>query len=231
MNNGTLTEKISNQIKKRIILGEYAVGTQLPNEQVLAESLNVSRTTIREAVKLLVSKNVLEIERGRGTFVAAVPGLSEDPFGLEFVSADTLKHDLCQFRSMIEPEVYALAALNASQEEIESMGLCVAKMKEICPRAACGSADECIDVFIDEELKFHVLVFKMTHNLIFERMSDIIARSVVINCTELLYRQTFDFIRYSESHSHIYEAIKAHDSDAAKKYASEHAETFAIFMA
>ena len=116
MQSKTLSENIADRIKQRIIVGKYAVGTQLPNEQELADSLNVSRTTIREAVKLLVSRRVLEIERGKGTFVAAIPGLSEDPFGLEFVNEDILKSNLSQFRSIIEPEVCALAAANASTE-------------------------------------------------------------------------------------------------------------------
>ena len=56
MQSKTLSENIADRIKQRIIVGKYAVGTQLPNEQELADSLNVSRTTIREAVKLLVSR-------------------------------------------------------------------------------------------------------------------------------------------------------------------------------
>ena len=65
MQSKTLSENIADRRKQRIIVGKYAVGTQLPNEQELADSLNVSRTTIREAVKLLVSRRVLEIERGK----------------------------------------------------------------------------------------------------------------------------------------------------------------------
>ena len=100
-----LSESISDRIKQRIIVGEYKVGSQWPNEQELSEPLNVSRTTIREAVKILMSRHVLEIERGIGTFVAAIPGLSYDPFGLEFVNDSILRPDLCLFRSIVEPDV------------------------------------------------------------------------------------------------------------------------------
>ena len=230
MHSTTLTETVAGQIKKSIIVGDYAVGSQLPNEQILSEKLNVSRNTVREAVKLLVSKNVLEIERGRGTFVAAIPGLIEDPFGLEFVSADSLKRDLCQFRTIVEPDVCALAAVNASRQQIEKMGKAVERMGEISQLVVSSSVEEYIDEFIDEELKFHELIYKMTHNIIFERMMDIISRSVFINCTELRYRQTFDFVKYTKTHENIYQAILARDPEAARKYAREHSGTFELIQ-
>ena len=230
MHSTTLTETVAGQIKKSIIVGDYAVGSQLPNEQILSEKLNVSRNTVREAVKLLVSKNVLEIERGRGTFVAAIPGLIEDPFGLEFVSADSLKRDLCQFRTIVEPDVCALAAVNASRQQIEKMGKAVERMGEISQLVVSSSVEEYIDEFIDEELKFHELIYKMTHNIIFERMMDIISRSVFINCTELRYRQTFDFVKYTKTHENIYQAILSRDPEAARKYAREHSGTFELIQ-
>lgn len=229
MQSKTLSENIADRIKQRIIVGKYAVGTQLPNEQELADSLNVSRTTIREAVKLLVSRRVLEIERGKGTFVAAIPGLSEDPFGLEFVNEDILKSNLSQFRSIIEPEVCALAAANASAHQLDDMKHLVVKMNEISCLVVEGSVDEWIDEFIDQEIAFHTLIYKMTHNVVFERMTNIISRSVIINSTALNYRQGFDFTKYTELHTMLYEAIASRDPEIARKRGQEHMETFKLF--
>ena len=191
MQSKTLSENIADRIKQRIIVGKYAVGTQLPNEQELADSLNVSRTTIREAVKLLVSRRVLEIERGKGTFVAAIPGLSEDPFGLEFVNEDILKSNLSQFRSIIEPEVCALAAANASAHQLDDMKHLVVRMNEISCLVVESSVDEWIDEFIDQEIAFHTSIYKMTHNVVFERMTNIISRSVIINSGQQLRQRRF----------------------------------------
>lgn len=229
MQSKTLSENIADRIKQRIIVGKYAVGTQLPNEQELADSLNVSRTTIREAVKLLVSRRVLEIERGKGTFVAAIPGLSEDPFGLEFVNEDILKSNLSQFRSIIEPEVCALAAANASAHQLDDMKHLVARMNEISCLVVESSVDEWIDEFIDQEIAFHTLIYKMTHNVVFERMTNIISRSVIINSTALNYRQGFDFTKYTELHTTLYEAIASRDPEIARKHGQEHMETFKLF--
>ena len=229
MQSKTLSENIADRIKQRIIVGKYSVGTQLPNEQELADSLNVSRTTIREAVKLLVSRRVLEIERGKGTFVAAIPGLSEDPFGLEFVNEDILKSNLSQFRSIIEPEVCALAAANASAHQLDDMKHLVVRMNEISCLVVESSVDEWIDEFIDQEIAFHTLIYKMTHNVVFERMTNIISRSVIINSTALNYRQGFDFTKYTELHTTLYEALASRDPEIARKHGQEHMETFKLF--
>ncbi len=66
---------MANKIENQIICGNWQVGSQIPPEQELMQTFDVSRITIREAIKTLVSRDVLEIRRGCGTFVSAVPGL------------------------------------------------------------------------------------------------------------------------------------------------------------
>lgn len=232
MQNKNLSESISDKIKQRIIVGKYAVGTQLPNEQELADSLNVSRTTIREAVKILVSRHVLEIERGKGTFVAAIPGLSDDPFGLEFVDERILRLELCTFRAYTEPDVCALAAVNASQYQLEEMLNIIEQMNEISRLVieSVINADDWIDKFIDQEILFHTLIYKMTHNLVFERMTNTIAKSVIANSTAIDYRRNFDFQKYTEIHTALYEAIASKDAEYAKVRGAEHMGTFESFL-
>ena len=177
----------------------------------------------------MFSRRVLEIERGKGTFVAAIPGLSEDPFGPEFVNEDILKSNLSQFRSIIEPEVCALAAANASAHQLDDMKHLVVRMNEISCLVVESSVDEWIDEFIDQEIAFHTLIYKMTRNVVFERMTNIISRSVIINSTALNYRQGFDFTKYTELHTTLYEALASRDPEIARKHGQEHMETFKLF--
>jgi len=230
MQNKNLSESIADRIKRRIIVGEYGIGEQLPNEQELSELLNVSRTTIREAVKILVSRHVLEIERGKGTFVAAIPGLGEDPFGLEFVNERILMPDICAFREVVEPSVCCMAAQKASSQQLSDLAQKVEKMNQLCRLVVSGSKEEWIDEFIDLEIEYHTLIYKMTSNVVFERMTDIISRSVIINCTELNYRKTFDFEKYTEIHTQLYEAIAAGDCEKARELGFHHAHTFRLFL-
>ena len=76
-----LSSNVSDKLKRKIIDGEWKVNEQIPTEQELAEELMVSRTTIREAIKILASQNIVRIDRGKGTFVAETPWVIQDPLG------------------------------------------------------------------------------------------------------------------------------------------------------
>ena len=106
-----LSEKVAAQISDLIKERNIGTGDKLPNEFELAESLNVGRGTIREAVKLLVARNCLEIRRGKGTYVTEELGKVNDPLGFEYVSDKTkLAEDLYELRIQIEPWIASLAA-------------------------------------------------------------------------------------------------------------------------
>ena len=102
----SLAEQVADQINQVIIDQNINAGEKLPNEFELAARLNVGRGTIREAVKLLVARNCLEIRRGKGTFVVEKPGQIEDPLGFAYVKDKiTLAVDLMELRLQLEPWV------------------------------------------------------------------------------------------------------------------------------
>ena len=112
----SLPEQAAEQIRELIIERRLQAGDKLPNEFELMERLHVGRGTIREAVKILVASNVLEIRRGRGTYVAQHTGQVKDPLGLAFVADEAkLIGDLLAVRLQIEPWAAALAAQNATE--------------------------------------------------------------------------------------------------------------------
>ena len=107
----SLAEQVADQINQVIIDQNINAGEKLPNEFELAARLNGGRGTIREAVKLLVARNCLEIRRGKGTFVVEKPGQIEDPLGFAYVKDKiTLAVDLMELRLQLEPWVAQLAA-------------------------------------------------------------------------------------------------------------------------
>ena len=127
--NGTkrisLTNEVANQIVEKIRKEAFEPGTRLPSEFELAEEFGVSRGTVREAVKLLVSKDVLEIRPAKGTFVREHPGMSEDPLGLAFMQDhEKMIRDLLDLRILLECYAAKNAAVNAVPEQI-------ARMKEL----------------------------------------------------------------------------------------------------
>ena len=89
-----LPQLVSEEIEKLIVLGEFKPGDRLPSEYELAQRLGVGRSTVREATKALVSRNILEVHRGNGTFVCEQTGLVQDPLGLRF-QPDKKRLGLC----------------------------------------------------------------------------------------------------------------------------------------
>ena len=105
-----LGSQIEDSLMEYILNEPVAIGEKLPNEFELAEKFGVGRSTIREAVKSLVSKGVLEVRRGSGTYVVSTSSLEEDPLGLgRFEDKYHLALELFEVRLMLEPEIAALA--------------------------------------------------------------------------------------------------------------------------
>ena len=121
-----LSDRIADSILSMIVVEKrFLPGDKLPNENILSQELNVSRTTLREAIRILVTEGILEIQRGKGTFVRE-DFKSANPEGLSALSSAKVKakdlrclKDLYEMRLIFEPEAAYYAALRATDEEIQ----------------------------------------------------------------------------------------------------------------
>ena len=115
-----LSDRIADSILSMIVAEKrFLPGSKLPNENVLSQELKVSRTTLREAIRILATGGILEIRRGRGTFVRE-DFKQEQPEELSVLSSAKVKaRDLYEMRLIFEPEAAYYAALRATEEEIQ----------------------------------------------------------------------------------------------------------------
>lgn len=122
----TLGQKTEDRLMKFILDEPIRVGEKIPNEYELAELFKVGRSTVREAVKGLVSRGVLEVRRGDGTYVISTSYMENDVLGFGSVQDKyQLAMDLFEVRLMFEPEIVMLACKNATEEQIkEAERLC-----------------------------------------------------------------------------------------------------------
>jgi Transcriptional regulators len=208
---GSLSEMVASQISELIKERNIGIGDKLPNEFELAESLNVGRGTIREAVKLLVARNCLEIRRGKGTFVTEELGKVNDPFGFEFIT-DKIKlaEELFEIRVQLEPWIASLAATRIRDEEKAEL------------RARCEAVEKKISVGEDhceEDIAFHHFIAACTHN---EVLPDIL--SIVTHSVQLFtrFRDPEMLTRTIEDHRATTEAICSNDPDAAQASMRKH---------
>ena len=121
-----LPEQIADKLREMIIQEEMKTGSKLPAEAELMARFGVSRSTVREAVKILQTENIVDIRQGQGTFLCAMPGLADDPLGLRFADQEDLIRQLLETRLLIEPSVAALAAGRRKEQDLQEMN----KLKE-----------------------------------------------------------------------------------------------------
>lgn len=204
LNNRSKSELVADALVSKIQSGEFHTGSMLPSEAELVNLLGVSRSTVREAVKQLVSQNILEIRRGKGTFVSAMPGIQTDPFGFRF-HKDKLQLgcDLCEVRMMIEPRLAYNAALHASKAQIDNI---IAAQQEVRRLVDSGKDHESADI------SFHFAIASCTDNVIVKTMMQIIYSGIpyLINLTNRnLCQQAVD------THQMVVDAILEKKAQAA----------------
>ena len=132
MDKRLLGSQVEDALFEYILHEPVEIGQKIPNEFDLAEKFGVGRSTIREAVKGLVSRGVLEVRRGSGTYVISTSTLEEDPLGLsKFQDKYKLALELFDVRLMLEPEIAFLACQYASQKEREELSALCDEVEEL----------------------------------------------------------------------------------------------------
>lgn len=204
-NGKSLTEMATEQIIRHILEHDMKPGDRLPNEYELAQQLGVGRSTLREAIRRLVSRNVLEVRQGAGTFVSRKRGVPEDPLGLTFMGRDPrLALDLIDIRLMLEPNIAAQAARRAAPEQLRRLRACCAAAETLL---AAGEDHSAADV------EFHGQIAACSGNSVLQNLVPVIASSihVSIRTTDNSFRQ--ETIGH---HRAIVDAIAGGDPDGAR---------------
>jgi len=165
VHSGRLYEQIVAQIQTRILDGELQPGDQLPAERELAQQFGVSRTAVREAVKALTQKGLVVVYPGRGTFVtdSTTSAVRHSLDLMMRIGNEKGTRDLVEIREILEPEIAALAAKRAADEDIETMQTAVNAM---------DSALDDPDTYIEADLDFHLALAHGTGNVLILMLID-----------------------------------------------------------
>ena len=213
-NRNRLSHEAADHIKTLIRGEKLKAGDKLPNEMQLAESFGVSRPTVREAVKSLVSQNIIEIVRGKGTFVAQNPGISSDPLGLDFLADRDLPLSLIEVRRIIEPEVARLAAQRAKATDVQRLERLVAEMKGIVTRDA---------TWVRVEQEFHSGIARATQNPVIMRIVPVVVEAIV-KTLRYAPRSSADHRHAFREHAAILAAIREKSPEKAFQAMRQHLE-------
>lgn len=207
----SLAERVADKIEGLIIDNQLKPGEKLANERELVAQLGIGRGTIREAVKILESRKVVEIRRGKGTYICEKIGMVDDPLGFRFFhDKKKLAEDLSDLRSMLEPSIAAMAAQRAAERDIE-------ELQEICTeiKAMIENGED----YGQRDIDFHTKIAGITDNLVIPQIVPLIAQGVLlyIDVTQHNLAGTA-----AVTHQKVVDAIRAHDPEAAYAAMLEH---------
>ncbi len=149
------------------------VGDKLPNEYTLASQLEVGRSTLREAIKVLVSQGILEVRHGSGTYITSLEPVTELTL-LMTEGQDSLKValDMFEVRFLIEPRMAALAAQNVSDEEAEII--------ENIAKAIEADIESDDDFHRDLDMQFHTAIAEASGNIAMKELIPVIIQSITL---------------------------------------------------
>jgi DNA-binding FadR family transcriptional regulator len=181
-------------------------GSKLPNENELSSLLKVSRGTLREAIRILATQNILVIKRGLGTFISESTNTSVDVGLAPITSIKIGLRDLMEMRLINEPECAYLAAIRATDKEIDK----IMELGKLLEDKMRKGEDR-----IEEEQKFHVAIAKATHNEFMKNLIPIINKSVYKEY--LLYiDKAEEYAEFTRDHMAIMEFIKNRNPEGAR---------------
>lgn len=156
-------EVVYEEIERNIREGIWKPKDKIPTVQELCVQLEVSASSVREAIRILSQKNILRVEQGRGTFV--VKGIEESPDkALDFLENSSMKQ-LTEARLVIEPELAAMVAEKGTEKEVKDILLCARLMEKKFLNK---------ENFLYEDLEFHHSIAKAASNDILLKMVSMI---------------------------------------------------------
>ncbi|MBW9171664.1 FadR family transcriptional regulator [Clostridium estertheticum] len=208
------SDRVFNVIQEKIISGEYKPGMKIMSELKLAEELQVSRVSVREAIEKMSAVNIVSKRRGGGTFVNDLkPSVYLNSLIPMITLGQDNYNDILEFRLIIESEAAGLCAQRCSDDLVNEIEECYNNMIKY---------QDDFEKFTEEDLNFHMKIVEGSNSPLIIKVNEIL-KNLLRAHQKLLYNNLGPSGGLSE-HKLILEAIKNRDSELAKLFAKRHIE-------
>ena len=205
----SLSKQVSDQLERMIAAGEYAVGERIPTEPELMEMFEVSRNTVREAVRALSSAGVLEVKQGDGTYVCASNRFDAN---MSMKYAEVSLDDIREARNSIEVTIAYLASQRRTASDLAEIAAALKKRQGL---EAVTKENTLADI------EFHTAIAKACHNQILIDLYLSISSYLESHIAERQLETSLNAAVIDAMHENLYLAIRQKDPELAKVYAAD----------
>lgn len=216
INQKKISEQVYDQLSEMISSGQLKPDEKLESERTLSTLLNVSRTSVREALLKLECAGLIEQRHGEGTYIKSAVGNDLNPIFEVFCKNRDCILDLVEIRTVLESWAASVAAERITDEQLSELSCCLESMKKM-------DAEE-----IKQNLSnydFHKLISLSTHNILLVHTLNIFS-SWFRQLTSTMYEDSYDTLEMHaellRQHEEIFLAIKQHDKEKAARAMREH---------
>jgi len=196
----SLVQEVYGILRDKIQSGVYGVGQKLPTEPALMLQLGVGRSTIREAVKLLVNSGYVSVQQGIGTSVISISGNEALDSTIEKANFT----DLLEVRQLLEARIAEKAALHRTSRDIARINQ---QLKGRLAYAQAGQIKECIKA----DIAFHVAIADSCGNTFLAELYKVTSEHISKFFMEQ-YKDTAAFIKTQQLHQDLLQQIKDRDT-------------------
>jgi GntR family transcriptional repressor for pyruvate dehydrogenase complex len=211
----SLSQKIEMQIRNAIRQNLFRPGDKLPGEMELAEKFGVSRTAVREALRMLAGRGLVSIQRGSGVYISEIDVSNVvDPFYqlLEMKCGQVSQLYLIRVRKFMEPEIARLAAEHCTDDDLDFLKTNFAEMLE----RSCHP-----EQMIDIDIQFHFRLAQATQNPIIPVIMQPIFQ-LLHKFIASTYKQSHAPDLALENHQKLLQSMQQHDAEIAYKVMKTH---------
>lgn len=215
INPTSLIDKVQEQILLLVKQGGLTVDDALPPERDLAVQLGISRTTVREALRGLADRGILQAHQGAGWFLRPRTDAMVDSLAVHYRLSNVSFEQLTEVRQVLEPAIVVAAVARADDQDLDALDQALQSMVD--------AADE--ESFLGADMRFHVLLAESTRNVLFElAIKPVMA---VLEETRGVYLRTPGRReQVIEAHRRVLESIRGRDAAAAAIAMSAHLSSF-----
>lgn len=212
--NTKVYEVIMEQIKDIVKKGELKSGDKLPSERELADKLEVSRTSVREALKALTMLGLIESKHGEGNFIKSnFEDSLLEPLSIVFLLIENKNEDIIELRRIIEPEAAALAAKNIKGPELVELKKIMNELNDSLDFEASAELDK----------KFHYKIAQASGNHLISTIMFSIS-SLIEKYIDSSYIHDMNKQLVKLQHEEIYMALESQDPKRASECVKKHLE-------